>query len=67
MTLQTMSLYGDPAEVAQFVGCTPEWLAKQRVAGTGPRFAKVGRKVRYRWADVQAWLDANTFERTADR
>ncbi len=26
----------------------------------GPRYARVGRYRRYRWADVEAWLDANT-------
>lgn len=35
-------------------------LAVWAVKGTGPKFLKVGRAVRYRWSDVEAWLEAQT-------
>jgi hypothetical protein len=37
-----------------------------RYRGTGPKFIKRGRRVLYRWADVNAYLDANTVLRTDD-
>jgi excisionase family DNA binding protein len=33
--------------------------------GIGPRATKVGRHLRYRWAEVDAWLDAQTTDRAA--
>lgn len=32
-------------------------LSKMRCQGTGPRFVKIGRSVKYRWSDVEAWLE----------
>lgn len=41
-------------------------LADMRCKGTGPRFTKVGRLVRYRMSDLQAWLDSRTFTNTSE-
>lgn len=47
--------------IADLLGTTPQNLAQMRYRGTGPRFIKLGvRSVRYRWSDVEAWLEANT-------
>jgi excisionase family DNA binding protein len=40
-------------------------LANWRYQGKGPRFVKIGRHVRYRRSDVEAWLEANVRESTA--
>lgn len=49
---------GTPPEVATYLGI-PEWtLTHWRSRGKGPRYRKVGRHVRYQWADVESWLDA---------
>lgn len=41
---------------------------KWRLIGRGPTFRKLdGNLVRYRRADVQAWLDRNTFVSTTRR
>jgi excisionase family DNA binding protein len=40
-------------------------LANWRYHGKGPRFVKVGRHVRYRRSDVEAWLERNARESTA--
>lgn len=54
-------------EVAEYLHTTEQGLAQMRYRGTGPKFIKVGgRKVIYRWSDVQAYLDANTLTRTDD-
>lgn len=46
-------------DVARFLGTAPKLLAQWRYEGRGPQYVKVGRLVRYRWDDVQAWVDAN--------
>ena len=50
-----------PKAVAEYLGTTPQNLAQMRYRGTGPKFIKLGhRAIRYSWADVFAWLEANT-------
>lgn len=46
-------------ELAKRWKCSPDSLVNERVAGTGAPYIKVGRKVRYRLADVQAFEDRN--------
>lgn len=54
----------DP-EFCEFAGLTPSQSAQLRYQGKGPRFIKVtGRQIRYRWSDIESWLDANTREST---
>lgn len=49
-------------EVATYLGIPERTLEQWRWKHKGPRWSKVGRYVRYRWADVEKWLDtqANT-------
>ncbi|AMY53416.1 hypothetical protein A3L23_02072 [Rhodococcoides fascians D188] len=54
-------------EAARFLRTTTKRLAEDRYHGTGVRFVKHGRRVLYRWADLHAYVDANTFQRTDDR
>lgn len=56
-----------PQEVAAFLRTSAAMLANDRYRGVGPKFIKHGRRVLYRWADVQEWADANTLQRTDDR
>lgn len=50
-----------PTPVAEALGITTGNLAQMRYRGTGPKFIKLGaRSVRYRWCDVEAWIEANT-------
>ncbi|HEX5493231.1 MAG TPA: helix-turn-helix domain-containing protein [Mycobacteriales bacterium] len=46
-----------PGEVADYLGVTEPTLKTWRYTRTGPKWSKVGRHVRYRWSDVDAWLD----------
>ena len=41
-------------------------MERHRVAGTGARWARLGRKVVYRLADLESWADARTFMSTAE-
>jgi excisionase family DNA binding protein len=46
-----------PTDVADFLGVPVKTLYAWRYAQKGPRATRVGRHLRYRWADVHAWLD----------
>lgn len=48
---------GTTAEVAAYFGVPVQTMHVWRTKGTGPKGIRVGRHVRYRWADVDAWLD----------
>lgn len=50
-------------EVAAMLQLTPGTLANWRCKGTGPRYCEAGPgNVRYRLADVEAWLVASVEE-----
>lgn len=51
---------GTRAEVAAFLKVPVATLAQWTYRGTGPRTIKVGRHVRYRWVDVERWLDTHS-------
>jgi predicted DNA-binding transcriptional regulator AlpA len=50
----------DEAALAVRLGVSRSTLQSWRYAGRGPRFIKLGRMVRYRTADIDAFLHANT-------
>jgi hypothetical protein len=55
-------------EVAHITGRAVSTLQKQRLTGTGIRFVKVGRQVKYRLEDVEDFLAALTPQSsTSDR
>jgi len=41
-------------------------LERHRIAGTGPKFVRLGRRIVYRRADLEAWADENTFCSTSE-
>lgn len=49
-----------PPELAELTGVPERTLAQWRYLGNGPAYVKVGRHVRYRPEDVQAWLALQT-------
>ncbi|MFC6017583.1 helix-turn-helix transcriptional regulator [Plantactinospora solaniradicis] len=45
-------------EVAEYIQKPPRTLEQWRYRGAGPRWIKLAnREVRYRWTDVEKWLD----------
>jgi predicted DNA-binding transcriptional regulator AlpA len=44
-------------EVAGHLNVPEATLAQWAYKRIGPRYIRVGRHVRYRWSDVEAWLD----------
>jgi len=53
-------------DAARRIGLAPATLAKLAVFGGGPPMVKLGRSVRYRAADLDAWLDGRTATSTID-
>lgn len=54
-----------PPEVAAYLVVPEKTLTQWRYLRTGPRWSKVGRHVRYRWVDVEKWLDDQVGARVA--
>ncbi len=52
-------------EAARFLRLSPRTLQRHRVAGTGPVFVRLGRRVVYRRTDLLDWVDANRHASTA--
>jgi predicted DNA-binding transcriptional regulator AlpA len=51
---------------AKFVGLSESTLAKLRLNGNGPLYCKLGRRVVYRPADLELWLQSRTTRHTCD-
>lgn len=44
------------SQAAKVLGLHPVTLAQYRVDGIGPTYLKMGRKVRYRYEDLEAYI-----------
>lgn len=53
------------AEVEAVFGLTRRFLEIAAVKGGGPPMVKIGRSVRYKTADVRAWIDARKVASTS--
>ena len=53
-------------EAARLVGLSASTLAKLRLNGNGPAYCKLGRRVVYRPADLEQWLQSRTARDTSD-
>jgi predicted DNA-binding transcriptional regulator AlpA len=52
---------------AKLLGCSTQWLEIKRHAGGGPPFVRLSpRMVRYRRADLTAWLLERSYARTSE-
>lgn len=53
-------------QAAAHLGLASSTLEKARVHGTGPRYIKLGRAVRYLRADLDSYLVARTISSTSE-
>lgn len=64
------TVYLTTTEAASYLRLSPRTLERLRVDGTGPKFLKAGQGVRakvlYRPADLQAWLEGQSFASTSE-
>ena len=51
-------------EAGTLIHLAPSTLQKYRITGQGPKFIKVGRKVRYRPEHLIEWLESRTVDNT---
>ena len=61
MTIQAFSLEDllfDEAQAAQIIDVTDKCMQAWRCRGGGPAYLKIGRLVRYRKSDINAWLES---------
>jgi excisionase family DNA binding protein len=52
-------------DVVAYLGIPKNTLYRWRVDGEGPRAMKIGKHLRYRRSELEAWLEKNTDERPA--
>lgn len=52
-------------ESAEYLRLSKPTLDRLRVTGGGPRFCKLGSAVRYRRADLDAWLESKVISSTS--
>jgi excisionase family DNA binding protein len=55
-SMSRMRRLATPIEVAAYLHVLVKTLYAWRYEGKGPRAHRVGRHLRYRWEDVEAWL-----------
>jgi predicted DNA-binding transcriptional regulator AlpA len=45
-----------PRDAAKMLNVSVSWLAKARLSGTGPRYVKIGRAVRYPESSIREFI-----------
>ncbi len=59
----TKETYLKPREAAEYLRSSTSTLAKARMYKRGPNFVRIGRAVRYRQSDLDAWMSASVSRR----
>jgi excisionase family DNA binding protein len=52
----TKEAYLKPREAAEYLSSSVSTLAKRRMKRQGPNFVRLGRAIRYRQSDLDAWM-----------
>lgn len=50
----------NPRQAARYLGCQDSTLRAWRASGFGPGFYRLGRLIRYRRAELDRWITANS-------
>jgi hypothetical protein len=53
-------------EYAEIRRCSERTIERERASGTGCRYVKIGRGVRYRRADIIAFIERHTRQSTSE-
>lgn len=56
----------DTIQAAEYLGLQKTTLEAWRCRGGGPRFVKLGRSVRYRQSDLDAWIESRIRDNTVE-
>lgn len=60
----TNDIFLDTPQAAEYLGLQKSTLEAWRSRGGGPRFARLGRAIRYRKVDLDSWVEARLCENT---
>ncbi len=52
-------------QVAEYLQVSPRTMDDWAYRGTGPAFARVGGQRRYRWQDIESWVNRRTADAPA--
>ena len=63
---RTTTTYFNTNQIADQTGIAASTWNKRRLAGDGPTYIKAGRRVLYRWQDVEDWLLQRSKGSTSD-
>ena len=58
--------YTNTRGAAAHLACSASYLEKCRVTGAGPKYIKIGRAVRYKLDDLDAFANARAHESTSE-
>jgi excisionase family DNA binding protein len=58
--------YFRPREAADYLRSSESTLAKKRLNGDGPPFVRIGRAIRYRRSDLDAWMARSVRRSTSE-
>lgn len=58
--------YLTPQQAGQHLNLSARTLEKMRSDGGGPRFRKLGKRIRYTKVDLDAWADSRACDSTFD-
>jgi excisionase family DNA binding protein len=61
-----LDIYYTPREAAELLRTSTSTLAKRRLYGEGPKFCRIGRAVRYRKADLDAYMARRRVQSTSE-
>jgi len=53
-------------DAAILLSLSKSTLAKMRLSGNSPKYIKMGRRVAYRRSDLENWIEAQSFQSTAE-
>jgi predicted DNA-binding transcriptional regulator AlpA len=55
------------SECAEHLRLSERTLERFRVSGCGPKFVRMGKSIRYRLCDVEAWIASRVVGSTSER
>ena len=58
--------YTNTKGAAEHLACSSSYLEKCRVTGLGPKFIKIGKAVRYKIDELDAWADGRAHGSTSE-
>jgi excisionase family DNA binding protein len=54
------------SEAARWLKCSESYLNKCRISSAGPLFVRIGRSIRYRQSDLEAWAAGHVVGSTSE-